>query len=183
VCAHAFLLRAGAVSGISRPARMAVRFQDYYETLGVGRTATESEIKAAFRRLARQYHPDVAAVRGEVQGDQRGLRGPERPGEAKEARHPRRALAGRPATRVEHRRVRAAGGGAGGDGVPFRTGSASSSSAIRRTRRLPRLPLAFGGGRIAAKPGHKRAGMSRDLLVTLHQALHGAVRQLAARDP
>ncbi len=32
---------------------------DYYTTLGVARTASEKEIKAAFRRLARQYHPDV----------------------------------------------------------------------------------------------------------------------------
>jgi molecular chaperone DnaJ len=33
--------------------------RDYYEVLGVGRQATQEEIKKAFRRLARQYHPDV----------------------------------------------------------------------------------------------------------------------------
>jgi len=33
--------------------------RDYYDVLGVPRQATEEEIKKAFRRLARQYHPDV----------------------------------------------------------------------------------------------------------------------------
>jgi curved DNA-binding protein len=38
---------------------MSVKFQDYYETLGVARTASQDEIQRAYRGLARKYHPDV----------------------------------------------------------------------------------------------------------------------------
>jgi curved DNA-binding protein len=37
----------------------ATDFRDYYATLGVSKTASADEIKQAFRRLARKYHPDV----------------------------------------------------------------------------------------------------------------------------
>jgi curved DNA-binding protein len=39
---------------------MAVQYKDYYEILGVPRTAKDDEIKKSFRKLARLHHPDVA---------------------------------------------------------------------------------------------------------------------------
>ena len=38
---------------------MAVKYQDYYETLGVPRDATQEQIHASYRKLARKYHPDI----------------------------------------------------------------------------------------------------------------------------
>jgi curved DNA-binding protein len=36
-----------------------VEFKDYYKTLGVSKTASDKDIKAAYRKLARKHHPDV----------------------------------------------------------------------------------------------------------------------------
>jgi curved DNA-binding protein len=43
---------------------MAVAFRDYYETLGVPRDASQEDIRRAYRRLAREHHPDVSKEPG-----------------------------------------------------------------------------------------------------------------------
>ena len=37
-----------------------MEFKDYYQILGVDKTATAPQIKSAFRKMARKYHPDVS---------------------------------------------------------------------------------------------------------------------------
>jgi DnaJ-class molecular chaperone len=58
----------GELSGVESRSRirsipaeviMAAKFQDYYETLGVSRTASADDIRKAHRRLSRQHHPDL----------------------------------------------------------------------------------------------------------------------------
>ncbi len=46
---------------------MSVKFRDYYEVLGVDRSASQDDIRKAFKKLARKYHPDVAENKEEAE--------------------------------------------------------------------------------------------------------------------
>jgi len=172
---------------------MALKFQDYYDTLGVPRTASAEDIKLAFRKLARIHHPDVAKdkVAGEVK--------------FKEINEAYEVL-GDPAKRQRYDELgpnwqdpgnsSASGGGQrgrsqapqGGPGFEF-NGSTGFSDFFESF---------FAGGRDGFGSRHhaqERAGrdeeafaqpgqdVEADLLVTLEEILRGAQRKVSLRRP
>ena len=82
---------------------MALKFEDYYKTLGVGRDASADDIKRAYRKLANKYHPDKnkddpnAAEKFSKVSE--GQRCPVRCRQTQEVRPARRELAARPILR------------------------------------------------------------------------------------
>jgi len=124
---------------------MAVAFRDYYETLGVDRGASENEIRSAYRKLARKYHPDVNKEPGgedrfkEISEAYEVLRDPE-----KRERYDRlganwkagQDVSGAPGWE-EVFRNRGGGGGGGGARAGRRTGASDFGDGVR---------VEFGGG-------------------------------------
>jgi curved DNA-binding protein len=149
---------------------MAIKFQDYYETLGVPREASAEEIKLAFRKLARLYHPDVA--KNKVSGEAK----------FKEINEAYEVL-GDP---EKKRRYDELGPNwqAGGDpraGTPpnepdFEYGGTGFSDFFESF---------FGGGRggFGAERAAQGQDAEADLLVTMEEALHGSLRKVTLRRP
>ena len=164
---------------------MPVQYKDYYATLGVPKSATADEIRKAFRKLARQHHPDVAKDKKSAETKFKEIN------EAYE-------VLGDPEKRQKYDTLGAdweqggmrqpppgwsgAGGGFGEGGVSF--GGTGFSDFFEQF---------FGGGR-----GRTRAGgfggfggfpqeemrgedIEADLLVTIEEALHGAKKKISFR--
>ncbi len=143
--------------------------KDYYELLGVKKSASAEDIRKAFRKLARKYHPDVnpgdKAAEEKFKATLRGQRRPERSQEAQDLRPARvllrqhRSGDGRGLSRAGGRRARA--------GIPGRV-SRADQPGRRRARRAasilaasisPTCSKAAG----AARPAHRAAGSFRDI--------------------
>src|SRR6266850_2601728 len=169
---------------------MAVQFRDYYETLGVPKTATEDEIRTAFRKLARKYHPDVAKDKKAAEEKFKQIN------EAYE-------VLSDPEKRKKYDQLGAdwnqpggfqpppqwggqPGGGfykSGGDGggIQFEFGGTGFSDFFEAFFGGGRGRSAFGGfgGREATV--ERGADVEADILVTLEEALHGSTRTVSLR--
>lgn len=171
---------------------MPVQFRDYYETLGVSKTATDDEIKSAFRKLARKYHPDVAKDKKaaeekfkQINEAYEVLSDPEKrqkydqlganwnqPG----GFQPPPEWSGQPGGRRYHQ-----WSGDGGPGVEFEFGGTGFSDFFEAFFGGGRGRSAFGGfgGREATT--ERGADVEADILVTLEEALHGSKRTVSLR--
>ena len=171
---------------------MAVQFRDYYETLGVSKTATNDEIRSAFRKLARKYHPDVAKDKKVAEEKFKQIN------EAYE-------VLGDPEKRKKYDQLGAdwnqpggfqppprwggqPGGGrfyqSGGDGVggvEFEFGGTGFSDFFEAFFGGGRGRSAFGGFGGREATAERGADVEADILVTLEEALHGSTRTVSLR--
>jgi curved DNA-binding protein len=170
---------------------MAVQFRDYYETLGVPKTATNDEIRTAFRKLARKYHPDVAKDKKAAEEKFKQIN------EAYE-------VLGDPEKRKKYDQLGAdwnqpggfqpppgwgaqqpGGGfrqsGDGSGGVEFEFGGTGFSDFFEQFFGGGRGRSGFGGFGQRRAAAERGSDVEADIMVTLEEALHGSTRSVSLR--
>ncbi len=167
--------------------------KDYYNILGISRTATDKEIKQAYRRLARQYHPDVnpgnkAAEEKfklineayEVISDAEKRKKYDQYGDQwEEAERYAQATHQQPPPGWQSARTGRSTGGGGGAGVPFE---------YEESGDLGDIFSQFFGGRTAtgargrAARSRKGQDIEHSIEITLEEAYNGAIRNISIRN-
>lgn len=139
-----------------------MRFKDYYDTLGVEPGAGEAEIKTAYRRLARKFHPDVSKEPGAedkfkaVNEAYEALRDPEK----RAAYDQLRARGYRPGDEVQPPPGGFGGGPGGADFEEFFAGGNNGGFSDFFQELFGRRRAGFGGGPGGAGP-QMRSGPTR----------------------
>lgn len=166
---------------------MSLEYKDYYSILNVARDADGDEIKKAFRKLARKYHPDVAADKATAE---------EKFKEINEAYE----VLGDPAKRrrydtlgadwqsgaQEARRGATAAPGGGSAGPEFHFSGTGFSDFFEQFFGGGSRYEYGGAGGFGGAAGHDHGRGSRrgsdvegDILVTLNEAMHGTIRPIS----
>ncbi len=168
---------------------MAATYRDYYQTLGVPKSASQDEIKSAFRKLARKYHPDTAEDKKtaeekfkEINEAYEVLGDPEKRVKYDEygANWEHGGFSGRGGGTADPYGGFSRGGSAAdfGEGVEFEFGGTGFSDFFEQmfgARRAGRHSEGFGD--IPQRGGDIEA----DIMVTLEEAFAGSTRQISFR--
>ena len=174
------------VTGIVRRAMVCGMARDFYEVLGVPRGASEREIRAAFRKLARRHHPDVNP--GDPEAEERFkeiarahevLSDP-----ASRSAYDRHGDRWRDAERIEEAMRRGGGGpfgGFGGDGSGFGRFGFDLGDLAGGARGGPGGVFGDLFRRGAAAPARGR-DLEREVAISLREAYEGASRTIELRD-
>lgn len=159
---------------------MPVEFRDYYQILGVDKTASADEIKKAFRSLARKYHPDAAKDKKaaeekfkEINEAYEVLSDPEK--RRKYDEFGANWQQGAPPPGYDFRRE-GAGMPRGAHFEDFQFGGTGFSDFFEQM---------FGGGGFRGmdfnEMPQRGQDVEADILVTLEEAFHGSTRQISFR--
>ena len=174
---------------------MAVQFRDYYETLGVAKTASEDEIRSAFRKLARKYHPDVAKDKKAAEEKFKEINEAYEVLSDSEKRKKYDQLGAgwnqpggfQPPPGWGTQQPRGGGfqqwhtGGGGNGGVEFEFGGTGFSDFFEAFFGGGRGRSAFGGFGGREATAERGADVEADIMVTLEEALHGSTRTVSLR--
>jgi len=172
---------------------MALEYKDYYHILGVPRTATSEEIRKAFRKLARQYHPDVAKNKTTAEAKFKEINEAYEVLGDPEKRQKYDALGANWKQGAEFRPPpgwnqtggwRTRSGSQQGEDFEFQFGGTGFSEFFEQ------IFGAMGGGR--SQPSQRRGftgaefpqqgeDVESDILVSLHEALHGSLRPITVQ--
>jgi len=160
---------------------MPAKFRDYYETLGVERNATHDEIRTAFRKLARKYHPDVAEDKQAAEEKFKEINEAYEvlSDESKRRKYDELGANWEAGGAAPPPPPQGSGGWSTEGGVEFEFGGTGFSDFFEQ----------FFGTRRASSGGYSAEGhmpmrgqdIESDMLVTLEEALHGSTRQVSFR--
>ncbi len=175
---------------------MPAQFRDYYETLGVSKSATADDIKSSFRKLARKHHPDLAKDKKaaeekfkEINEAYEVLSDSEKRKKYDEYganwQHAGNGFHGSPGGGGGGGNPGAGGGFPGGgyaqsDGSEFHFGGTGYSDFFEQffgTRR----GRGYSGGADFEETPQRGRDVEADILVSLEEVLNGATRQISFR--